>query len=380
MRLFPSLLVLAALVAAVCAPAVTFAEKSINIPIGVIVAQSGKAREYGEAAIKGAQLAVDEINQMGGVLGRHLELVIFDNRSTALNARQAALKAVHRKVVAVVGAVWSTHSLAIAPVLQENGIPMISPGSTAPRVTRIGNYIYRTCYTDDFQGKLMADFAFQALGYRKAAVLTNFSETYSQTLAQYFSSHFESNGGDIVYQEGYKGSASDFRDILTPLKTHRPDMVFLPGYSRDSGLIMKQARNLGINTIFLGGDAWETAIADYARGALEGSYFSTFWHPGVPYARSHQFTARFRSVHGDGGISAYVPLAYDAVWLLVDAMKRSRSQTPQAIRDALAATRGFEGATGRFSFNADGDPVNKGASILQFSNGRWVFHKAFIPR
>ncbi len=351
-----------------------------TIRIGVIVAQTGKASDYGLAAIKGARLAVDEINTGGGVLDRRLELVIFDDRSAALGARQAALRAVEQKVTAVVGAVWSTHSMAVAPVLQANQIPMISPGSTAPGVTRLGNYIFRTSYTDEFQGEMMAEFAYHAMGFRKAAVLVNISETYCQVLAQYFTTYFKSQGGEIVLQAEYKGSDSDFRRILEPLKHHHPELVFLPGYTRDSGLIMKQARNMAINTTFMGGDAWETAIADYAREALEGSYFSTFWHPNVPFRQSRQFIERYRAAHGNEEISSYAPLAYDAVSLLADAIRRANSLAPEAIREALADTREFAGATGSFTFNADGDPVSKGASILQFNKGRWVFYRAFAPR
>ncbi len=349
------------------------------IEIGVIVAQRGKARDYGQAAIQGAQLAVDEINEQGGVLSRRLRLVIFDNKSTALNSRQAATKAVRRGVVGVVGAVWSTHSLAIAPVLQQNRIPMISPGSTAPEVTQVGDYIFRTCYTDKFQGKLMADFAFQSLHDRRAAVLTNISEAYSETLSRYFSANFEALGGRIVYKGGYKGSAIDFEEILVPLIAQKPEVIFVPGYTQDSGLIVKQARKLGIESVFMGGDAWETAIAQFAGPGLTGCYFSTFWHPEVLYPRNRAFLDRFHANYGEQKISAYVPLAYDAILLLADAMRRCRSVAPENIRDALAATRGFQGATGTLSFDANGDPINKGASIMKFEKDHWIFHKSFEP-
>jgi branched-chain amino acid transport system substrate-binding protein len=349
------------------------------IEIGVIVAQRGKARDYGQAAIQGAQLAVDEINEKGGVLNRRLRLVIFDNKSTALNSREAATKAVQRGVVGVVGAVWSTHSLAIAPVLQKNKIPMISPGSTAPEVTLVGDYIFRTCYTDKFQGKLMADFAFQSLHDRRAAVLTNISEAYSETLSRYFSANFEAHGGRIVYKGGYKGSAIDFEDILVPLIDQKPEVIFVPGYTQDSGLIVKQARKLGIESVFMGGDAWETAIAQYAGQGLEGCYFSTFWHPEVLYPRNRAFLDRFNANFGEQKISAYIPLAYDAVWLLADAMRRCRSVAPENIRDALAATKNFQGATGTISFDANGDPINKGASIMKFEKDHWIFYKSFEP-
>lgn len=350
------------------------------VEVGIVVARTGKARNYGEAAVRGARLAADEVNDRGGVMGRRLELRLFDNRSTPLDSKQAALAAVRRKVIAVVGAVWSTHSLAIGPVLQKNHIPMISPGSTAPEVTRKGRYLFRTCYTDDFQGKIMAEFAFYDCGYRKAAVLTNFSEAYSKILAQYFSANFGHNGGQVVYQEGYNGTAADFRKLLTPLITLKPDVVFVPGYSQDSGLIVRQARKMGIKATFMGGDAWETAIADFAGEALEGCYFSTFWDPRLPNQRNREFLRRYKAKYGEHEISAYSPLAYDAVWLIVDAIDRSQSLNPEKIRDAIADTRNYHGATGQFTFNDYGDPVSKGASILRFTNGEWLFYKAFEPK
>ncbi len=360
-------------------PLSLFAEQPV-VEIGVIVAQSGKAYNYGQAAIQGAQLAVDEINAQGGVVNHRLQLVIFDNQSTALYARQAAFKAVDHPVAGVVGSIWSTHSLAVAQVLQEHHIPMISPGSTAPEVTRTGSFIFRTCYTDDFQGKLMADFAYRSMGYRRAAVLTNISETYSKILARYFAANFVSDGGKVVVEEGYKGSAMDFKDILLPIKALHPEVIFVPGYSQDSGLIVKQARKLGLDMVFMGGDAWETVVAEYAGSALEGSYFSTFWHPNVPYARSHKFIALFRSAYGEGEISAYAPMAYDAVLLFADAIRRAKSTNPETIRHALSATRGFQGATGIYTFDEDGNPINKGASILKFEKGHWRFFKTFEPR
>jgi branched-chain amino acid transport system substrate-binding protein len=349
------------------------------VKIGIIVAQSGKAQDYGQSALRGAQLAVDEINSQGGVLDHRLELTIFDNKSTALYSKEAAAKAIDQEVVGVVGAVWSTHSLAAAPVLQKHQIPMISPGSTAPEVTQIGHFIFRTCYTDAFQGKLMADFAYKSTRYRRAAVLTNISESYSKVLAHFFSTHFKLNGGEVVFEGGYKDLATDYEDILLPLKSIKPQVIFVPGYSQDSGLIIKQARKMGIDAIFMGGDAWETSIADYAGDALSGSYFSTFWHPNAPYQRNQQFMKLFNASYGQAEISAYVPLAYDAVWLLTDAMRRSNSLDPRKIRDALAKTHDYQGATGRFSFNTSGDPINKGASILKYKDNRWLFYKAFQP-
>jgi branched-chain amino acid transport system substrate-binding protein len=364
--------------AAVCPHNVT-ASTVPFIEIAVIVARSGKAEAYGRSAVQGAQVAADEINQAGGALNHRIELVVLDNQSSPLHARKAALNAVSRKVIGVVGAVWSTHSLAAAPVLQKNQIPMISPGSTAPEVTQIGNYIFRTCYTDDFQGELLADFAYEAIENRRAAVLTNISETYSRILAKHFTAHFTHNGGEVIYEGGYMGSAIDFYTILDPLRKLEPDVVFIPGYTRDSGLIIKQARSMSIDAVFLGGDAWETSVTDVAYGALQGSFFSTHWHPRVPYRQSTIFISRFKTAFGDAPVSAYAPLAYDALWLFADAITRAKSLDKSKIRNALASTKQFRGASGSISFNANGDPLNKGASILKFEDGQWRFFKSFEP-
>jgi branched-chain amino acid transport system substrate-binding protein len=209
--------------------------------------------------------------------------------------------------------------------------------------------------------------------------MTNISETYSQTLARYFAAAFTHNGGRVVYEGDYKGSAVDFGCLLMHLKRLSPQVVFIPGYSQDSGLLIKQAAAMGIRATYLGGDAWDAHIRDYAGPALEGSYFSTPWHPGVPYKRSGAFIALFKMRFGDVPISPFAPLAYDAVWLFADAITRANSLNRNDIRDALAATHDYPGATGNFTFDGHGDPLKKEASILTFENGNWHFYKAFEP-
>lgn len=350
------------------------------IDIAAVVSLTGQAKAFGEAGLRGAAVAVAEINDAGGVLGRRVNLIPIDARSTPLTAKLAAREAVRFDVTGVVGAMWSTHSLAVAPVLQAAGIPMISPGSTAPEVTRVGNCIFRTSYTDDFQGKLMADFAVRSLGGRSAAVFTNINETYSQILGRFFAEAFTRNDGTVAARAGYKSTAVDFQGILAPLVTAAPDVVFIPGYTRDSGLLIRQAHAMGIKTTFLGGDAWETAIVGVAGTALEGSYFSTHWHPSVPYAKSRDFIRRYRSAYGEGTISPFSALAYDAVWLLAAAAAEAGTPDRRKVRNALARTHGFSGATGDITFDANGDPIRKGASIMKFEQGRWIFFRAFEPR
>ncbi|MFZ5572426.1 MAG: ABC transporter substrate-binding protein [Thermodesulfobacteriota bacterium] len=355
------------------------AESGRPVTVAAILPQSGKAEAYGKAALQGARIAVEEINREGGLRGRPLVLIVLDSRSSPLHGKKMAEEAIQQDVTAVVGDLWSTHSLAIAPLLQQAGIPMITPGSTAPEVTRVGNYIFRSCYTDDFQGKLMADFAFRDIGVRTAAILTNISETYSQILAQYFAEAFIRQGGRILFQGGYKGSAVDFRELLAPVTESAPDVVFVPGYSRDSGLIIKQARAMGIHSVFMGGDAWEPEIQEYAGEALEGSFYSTHWHPDLPSQHSKAFIGAYRKACGSGEISSFAPLSYDAVRLLADAVRRSASPDRADIRNGLAATSGYAGVTGLFRFDADRNPIHKNAGILRFHQGNWQFHKAYSP-
>ncbi len=369
------------LVFLVCTFGNTIVWATETIKIAAILPQTGKAETYGIAALKGARIAVEQINQAGGVLGHPLELIVLDNKSSPLYARQAAQRAISMDVSSVIGGAWSTQSLAMAPVLQKAGIPMISPTATAPAVTRVGPYIFRTCYTDTFQGRLMAGFAYHELGARTAAVLTNLNETYSQSLASQFSLVFNKIGGQIIVEGGYIGSAVDFKKLLQPIKAKAPDVIFIPGYSRDSGLIIRQAHAIGVTarSKFIGADAWEKTIGDYSGPGLEGSYFSTFWNPQVSSEESLHFSKAYRASYGDQEISPYAAQAYDAVVVFADAVSRARSLKRRDIQLALQKTKGLRGATGILSFDAHGDPLEKGATILKFNMGQWIFHKWVEP-
>ncbi len=365
----------------VCTFGNTTASATETIKVAAILPQTGKAEAYGRAALEGAHIAVKQINQAGGILGQSLELIILDNKSSPLYARQAAQRAISMDVSSVIGGAWSTQSLAMAPVLQEAGIPMISPTATAPEVTRVGSYIFRACYTDTFQGRLMAGFAYHELGARTAAVLTNLNETYSQALASQFSLVFKEIGGQVIVEDGYIGSAVDFKKLLHPIKAKAPDVVFIPGYSRDSGLIIRQAHAIGITarSKFIGADAWEKTIADYAGPGLEGSYFSTFWNPQVSSKESLHFTKAYHASYGEREISPYAAQAYDAVMLFADAVSRAKSLKRNDIQLALQKTKGLKGATGIISFDKLGNPQEKGSTILKFNMGQWIFFKWVEP-
>jgi branched-chain amino acid transport system substrate-binding protein len=348
------------------------------LKIAAIFSLSGIAAAHNEPLIPMIQLAVEELNQQGGLLGHPVELTVFDNQSTPIGSKIAAESAVRLGVIAVIGAHWSSHSLAMAPILQQAGIPMISPGSTNPQVTQVGDYIFRACFVDSFQGQAMANFAYQDLKARKAAVFRNIDETYSVMLADFFVKSFRSHGGDVALEVAYRGKAVDFSDILNQAKKLQADVIYVPGYTRDSGLLIKQAVSMGIHATFLGGDAWDE-IWKYSGNALEGSYQTAPWHPDVPFGRSIHLKKIFRQKFSSEIQNVSAPLAYDAVMLLADAVQRAESLTRSKIRDALGGTVGFAGATGIISFNGQGDPSSKDVIILQWNGGKARYVKSIKP-
>ena len=373
-RLLIFLLVFLVLAAAYGSP--SYAAEPIRI--AAIFSQTGIAATHNEPLISMVQLAVEDINQSGGVLKRPIQLILLDNQSTPIGATMAAEEAVRLDVTAVVGAHWSSHSLAMAPVLQKAGIPMISPGSTNPEVTKTGNYIFRACFLDSFQGLAMARFAREDLHAGSAVIVRNMDEAYSVMLAEFFKKAFSGSGGAILLDTEYRGKAVDFADIIRKIKSLHPEVVYLPGYTRDSGLFVKQAVKLGLETTFLGGDAWDE-IETYAGEAIEGSYQSAPWHPQAPFPMSRYLQNLYsRKFHSQiENMSA--PLAYDAVHLLANAIEQAGSADRALIRQALAETREFNGATGVFSFDQNGDPENKDVIIIRYYNGQRSFYKAIKP-
>ena len=348
------------------------------IKIAAIFAKTGIAagvvEEYNLVSI-----AVDEINKKGGVLGRKIEVIEFDNKSTAIGTKQAALEAVKLNVTAVIGAVWSSHSLAMAPTLQKAGIPMITPNSTNPKVTLIGDYIFRTCFIDPFQGKVMATFARQEIGAKTSVILTNINSDFSIGLSESFKKTALEKGLQILSEEKYLEKAADFTDIIQKVKALKPEVIFLPGYSRDSSLIIKQARKMGIRSIFLGGDAWNDTMFEYAGKSVEGSYFSGCWHMNVSFPKGKQLRNTYMKKYGKEKMGLYLPLVYDAVMVLADAIERAGSLDRKKIRDALASTKDFECATGTITFDENGDPMNKDAVILKLDKGSIAFVKSIKP-
>jgi branched-chain amino acid transport system substrate-binding protein len=348
------------------------------IRVGHVASLTGDTATFGRSADRGMRLAIEELNAAGGVLGRPLELVTEDDRSVTEEARSAAQKLLQRdRVVALLGEVASSRSLAAAPEAQRARVPMISPASTNPKVTEVGDYIFRTCFIDPFQGAVMARFAVQELGAKRVAILFDFKQDYSVGLADFFRKTFVELGGEIVADERYTSGDIEFRAQLTTIRAARPDAIFVPGYYTELGLIAKQARELGLGVPLLGGDGWDSEkTLEIGGAAVEGYFFSTHYAADSDDPRVQEFVKRYRAAHGELP-DAMGALGYDTARILADALVRAGSTEGPKLRDAIAATRDFEGVTGHISIDEQRN-ARKDAVVLKIENGRFRYHRT-IP-
>jgi branched-chain amino acid transport system substrate-binding protein len=349
------------------------------VKIGFFMSITGRDASFGEVSLRGARLAVDELNAAGGVLGRPVELVVEDNRSLAGESATAAKKLIARDRVAVlIGECSSARTLEAAPIAQAAGIPLITPAATNPKVTQSGDAVFRVCFIDPFQGDVIAAFARQRLGLKRAALLIEAGAPYSVGLGEYFEKTFKALGGEIVAVQKYSGADTDFRAQLTAIRAAQPDAIFLPGYYVAAGLVARQAKELGIKATLLGGDGFEAPqLLEIGGEAMEGVYYSTHFATENTGGASRAFVAAYTKLHGSApnGLSA---LTYDAVKLAADAIKRAGTTEPKALRAALAATRDFPGVTGRTTINAARD-ADKEAAIITVKNGKLTFVETIRP-
>ena len=367
--------VLGWMIAGLFMPAQASAPPGGPLKIAVIMAATGMAADGDLPAIVAARLAAEQINARGGLLGRPVALVLLDNHSSLLHSKRAAEQAVSMPVAGVVGAIWSSHSQVLAKVFQKAKIPMITPASSHPDITRTGDFIFRTCPVNSIQGKILADFAYRDLGARVAVVVRNVSESYSMTLADHVALNFQQIGGEVAWQGRYKAKTTDFHEIIETIRTLQPDVVFVPGYSRDSGLLIRQAVRSGIGPTFLGGDAWDWKVLKYGREAMEGSYCTINWNPFRRTPRADSFRRRYAQQTGISLVPPQAALTYDAFMLMADAISRAKSADPGRIREALSRTRGFSGVTGDIVFDGNGDAVFKEMPVMTYRKGRMEFVK-----
>ncbi|MEO7773451.1 MAG: ABC transporter substrate-binding protein [Steroidobacteraceae bacterium] len=349
-----------------------------TIKIGEFASLTGKEAAFGQSSHKGTVLAIEELNATGGILGKKIDFIFEDNRSTPGESATIAKKLITRdKVVAILGEVASGRSLEAAPIAQSNKIPMISPSSTNPKVTETGDYIFRVCFIDPFQGKLLAEFAKRTLKAQKVAIFSDVAAPYSIGLAQFFRDTFSATG-QIVSEQKYTGGDKDFKAQLTVIKNTKPDAIFVPGYYTDAGLIVAQARQLGINVPLFGGDGWEAPeLLQIAGKALEGTYYSTHFSAESTEPGATKFVAAYQAKYGEKP-DAMAALGYDSAMVLADAIKRAGSTEGPKLREALAATKDFPGATGATTLDARRD-ATKPAVIITVKDGKFEYVETIAP-
>ncbi len=358
-------------------PIQALAEKPILVAVNI--ATSGIHYESDQGILHGAQLAVDVINQSGGVLGQPLELFVTDNQSSMIGAREAAKQAIAKGVSAVIGAGRSSQSLIIAPLFQDAGILMVTPYSTTPEITRIGNYIFRACFTDEFQGSMLANFALKVLKKKKAVVLVNISEGYSQVLAKYFSDTYEENGGGITFQGNYKNYTMDFSALIEKIKNLQPELIFLPGYSKRSAWIIRQAKENGVTGLFLGGDGMGESMYRFGGSAVDNTYSADHWHLSMLTKQNTDFLKQYEKKFNNIPVeSTGVALAYDSIMLIAQAIERSKNTGGENVRNALSNTQDFQGVTGKFSFNEYGDPNQKQLIMTILKHGKKQYFQSYL--
>jgi branched-chain amino acid transport system substrate-binding protein len=334
-----------------------------------------------ETAVKNAEMmAIDEINAAGGVLGKKIELLTEDDQSQAGQASTAVRKLISSDgVVAILGEVASSKSLEAAPICQQSKIPMISPASTNPKVTQVGDYIFRTCFMDSFQGSnVLAAFALNTLKLKNVAVLKDVKSDYSLGLAQLFEDGFIARGGKIIAEQSYSSGDKDFSAQLTAIKAANPDGIFVPGYYTEVGLIVPQAKQLGLNVPLFGGDGWMSfQLIPLGGTALEGDYFSTHFTPDQNTPAVQNFVRKYRQKYNDLP-DCMGALGYDSAMILADAIKRAGSADPQKIRDAIAATKDFPGVTGNITIDAERN-ASKSAVIVTIKDGAFKYVETIAP-
>lgn len=387
MKIFSGLALLAALAASFgCGPTSNGSPAGgatgaagAEIRVGVYGSLTGDKATFGIGTERGVMLATEELNAAGGLFGKKVRILSEDDQGKPEEAANAVQKLVNQdRVVAVLGEVASSNSLAAAPICQKAKVPMISPSSTNPKVTEVGDYIFRVCFIDPFQGTVMSKFARNTLKVTSVAILIDNKSDYSVGLAQFFEEDFTKNGGRIVARQAYAQGDSDFSAQLTAIKAANPQAIWVPGYYTEAGLIAKQARGLNITVPILGGDGWDSStLFEIGGQALNNTYFSNHYTPDDPKPEIQKFVSTFRAKYGEvpDGIAA---LGYDAARVLFEAMKAAGTTDGAKVREKLAATKDFPGVTGQISMDAQRNPV-KPAVVLQVKDGKLVYVETIAP-
>lgn len=349
------------------------------IAVGYYGDMTGNTATFGTSTKDGIDLAVEEINQ-SPPLGRPLEIHTEDDQGKPEQAASVVTKLItQNQVVAVLGEVASSNSLAAAPICQKEKIPMISTASTNEQVTQVGDYIFRICFIDPFQGAVMAKFATNTLKAKTAAILKDVKSDYSTGLAKSFKETFTSLGGQIVAEQSYSNGDINFNAQLSTIKQANPDVVFVPGYYNEVGTIGRQARDMGLKVPLLGGDGWDSPELFKSAGtALEGCYFSNHYSPESTEPAVQEFIKKFKAKYNDRTPDAMAALGYDTAKILADAIKRAGSTDSTALRDAIAGTKDFAGVTGTITLDENRN-AKKPAVVLQIKGKSYKYVETVQP-
>ncbi len=341
------------------------APSAATIKVGEYGSLTGATATFGVSTRDGVELARKELNAAGGVLGKQLEVIVYDDQGKQQEAATAVTKLITQdKVMAVLGEVASSLSLAAGPIAQRHGVPMISPSSTNPKVTEVGDMIFRVCFLDPFQGEVMAKFAWNTLKAKKVAIFKDQANAYSVGLAEFFEKTFTKLGGKVVAQQAYSAGDNDFKSQLTNIRGASPEAIFVPGYYTEVGLIARQAKAVGLKVPLLGGDGWDSSkLTEIGGDAIDGSYFSNHYSVENQEPHVQKFIAAYDAAYKakPDGLAA---LGYDAMMILADAIKRAGSDDSRKVRDALAATKGFRGVTGLITIDENRN-AKKSAVVLK---------------
>jgi branched-chain amino acid transport system substrate-binding protein len=351
-----------------------------EILVGEYGSLTGGIATFGISTRDGSQQAFDEINAAGGVLGKKIKLMVEDDQSKPEEVGTVVTKLINQgHVTSMLGHVASSYSLAAAPICQASKIPMITPSSTNPRVTQIGDYIFRVCFMDNFQGAVMAKFAWDTLKAKRVAILVDIRNDYSVGLQGVFREQFKSRGGQIVAEQSFSQGDSDFHAQLTQIKSTNPDAIYVPGYYTEVGTIAHQAKELGLNAPLLGGDGWDSPkLWEIGGTALNGCYFSDHYSTDDPSPIVQKFVTDYKKRYNNQLPDALAALAYDAAKILADAMTRAGSTDGAKVRDAIAATKDYTGVTGKITIGPDRNAV-KPAVVLKVENGKYVLVETIPP-
>lgn len=350
-----------------------------DIVVGHYASMTGQIAHYGQDTDKAIKLATEELNAAGGVLGRKVKIVTLDTRGDSAEASNAVTRLIDvEKAVAVLGEVASSLSLAGGRVAQQKKIPMISPSSTNTKVTEVGEYIFRVCFIDPFQGNVMAKFARENLKLEKVALLKDVKNDYSVGLAAAFQKSFEGAGGKIVVEQSYGQGDTDFSAQVTAIKNSEAQGIYVPGYYAEVGAIAKTAKRLGVDLPMMGGDGWDAPdLFKIGGDAVDGHYFSNHFAPDVASESAKKFIAEFEKQH-KAKPSGLAALGYDAARVLFDSIKRAGTTEAQKVRDEIAKTKDFQGVTGKITINDKRNAV-KSAVVLKIKDGAAKYEATIDP-